>query len=93
MAVIVAIVLSLAGLTIALIGMTHIYAWIMNHTDSVFLAIIFHAFNNLVPLTLVGGMPPALSTAMSLVPWIIVFVLEHVYGKDEFPGLAVVETP
>ena len=89
---IVAVVLSLAGFTISLIGMTHIYAWIINHTNSVFLAIVFHGLNNLVQLTLVGGMPPALGTAMSLVPWIIVLILERVYGKDAFPGTAIAET-
>ena len=87
-AVIVTVVLGLAGHTISLIGMMYIYAWIMNHTKSVFLAIIFHALNNLVPLTLVGGMNPSLGTIMAVVPWILVFVPERVYGKDEFPGTA-----
>lgn len=75
------VVLSLAGNTISLIGMTYLYAWMYNHTESVFLAILFHALNNVVPLVLLGGLHPSLGLALAVAPWVLVFVLEKIYGK------------
>lgn len=78
---VVATVVSLAGHTMSLIGMTYIYAWMYNQTGSIFLAIVFHALNNVVPLAIAGGMNPALGVVMAVVPWVLVFILDRVYGK------------
>lgn len=77
-------VLGLAGNTISLIGMTYLYAWLYNRTGSVFLAILFHALNNVVPLVVAGGLHPSLSLALAVMPWVLVLFLERVYGKAWF---------
>ena len=81
----VTILSSLAGQTISLIGMAFLYTWLVSSTGSVFLAIIFHALTNALPAALIGDIPPALSFIIGFSPWVIVFILQRVLGKEKFP--------
>ena len=81
----VTILSSLAGQTISLIGMAFLYTWLVSSTGSVFLAVIFHALTNTLPAILVGQIPPALSFIVGFSPWVIVFILQRVVGKENFP--------
>ena len=81
-----AVISDLAGQTMALIGITYIYAWIYNHTRSLFLTILFHALSNVIPALFAVGAQPALTAMMAVMPWIVVWVLERIYGKTQFPG-------
>jgi len=81
----VTVLSSLAGQTISLIGMAFIYTWLVSSTGSVFLAVIFHALSNALPAVLIGQIPPALSFIVGFSPWIIVFFLQRILGKDKFP--------
>ena len=81
----VTVLSSLAGQTISLIGMAFIYTWLVSSTGSVFLAVIFHALSNALPAILIGQIPPALSFIVGFSPWIIVFFLQRILGKDKFP--------
>ncbi len=85
-AVVITILMSLAGQTISLVGMTYIYAWVYNNTKSVFLAILFHALSNLLPAVLLGESSQLLGTLTAVMPWVVVFALEKIYGKDSFEG-------
>jgi membrane protease YdiL (CAAX protease family) len=82
----ITIVSALAGQTMSLIAMTYLYTWMYNHTESVFLAILFHALSNLMPLVFVTGMGMTVNLLLALTPWLVVFVLERIIGKDRFPG-------
>lgn len=74
---------SLIGQTISLIGTTYIYAWLLNHTRSLFLAILFHALGNffsaiiLAPLTV----NPIINLAVGAIPWLIVLILDKTDKK------------
>ena len=80
------IITSLAGQTVSLIGMTYIYAWLYNNTQSVFVAILFHALGNVMTAVFSTDIQPLVSLMIAAMPWVIVFVLEKVYGKTRFPG-------
>jgi len=80
------IIMSLAGQTVSLIGMTYIYAWLYHNTKSVFVAILFHALGNVMTTVFSTDIQPLVSLMIAVMPWVIVFVLEKVYGKTRFPG-------
>lgn len=83
---VITLVMSLAGQTMSLIGMTYLYVWIYNHTQSVWLVILFHAFSNAVPAVLLSGVSPSFNILMAVIPWLLVLVLEKVVSKENFPG-------
>lgn len=80
------ILLSLAGFTMTIIGQTFIYAWLLNRSQSVLLAVVYHALGNTLA-TLFGAEQMA-SSALALVPaimpWIVVIFLQRRYGKETF---------
>jgi len=75
---VVTVVMALLGQTMSLVGMTHIYVWLYSHTESVFLAIVFHALTNFLPAVLLAGVKPSLSLLVAVMPWIVVLVLDQV---------------
>ena len=88
---VVVILLSLAGFTMGLIAMTHIYVWLCDRTNSIFLAILFHALSNLFGYWLTSfladpSQASAISVLSALIPWLIVIVLTKRYGKELFTG-------
>jgi membrane protease YdiL (CAAX protease family) len=72
----------------AIIGETHIYVWLYNKTQSVFLSIVFHAFSNIFVTWLSSFLvaPQAAGLAIALMPWVIVVVMQKRLGKENFPG-------
>jgi hypothetical protein len=63
--------IALLSQTIGVIGLTYVYAWLLNRTRSTFLMIVFHALTNALTFLL----PPALgpwSLVVGIVPWIVV---------------------
>jgi uncharacterized protein len=84
--IIVTVITALAGFTINIIGMTYLHVWFYNNTGSIFLAIIFHAFNNVFPTILSIESAPQLAFLAGFMPWVIVFYLERRLGKEHFPG-------
>lgn len=86
LAAVATILLSLAGQTISLIGMTYLYVWLFNRTDSVFLVIVFHALSNVLSAVIGGDMHSTLGLVVAAMPWLVVFVLEKTLGKEQFPG-------
>ena len=88
--VLITVVMALLGQTISLVGITYLYLWLYNNTKSVWIAILFHALTNFIPQIILAGLNPSLGILTAIMPWVLVFVLERVYGKAHFPG--VVET-
>ncbi len=81
-----AILLSLAGFSMSIIGTNFIYAWLLRNTKSVFIAILFHAFGNTLA-TIFGAEQLAagpLALLVGIFPWAIVFILGKRYGKESF---------
>ena len=85
-----AILLSLAGFTMSIIGETFIYAWLLKHNQSVFIAILYHALGNtLATIFGVGHLAAGpLVLLPALFPWVIVFVLQKRFGKESFLPLS-----
>ena len=86
-AMLITVVFALAGNTMSLIGVTYLYTWLYNSTQSVFLAMLIHAATNVanaVALPLLGG--PQLIVVIAIMPWVLVFVLQKALGKGQFPG-------
>ncbi len=86
--IVITILMSLAGNVMALIGMTYIYAWLYNKTESVFLCIVFHALSNVFVFWLSSFLVASQSAglAIALMPWAVVFILQKRLGKENFPG-------
>ena len=84
---VVTILIQLAGLTISIIGMTFLYVWVYNYTQSVFLAILLHALTNIVPLFVLSFLadPQVLTLFSGIMPWVIVLALQRTLGKKRFP--------
>ena len=84
----ITIFVGLVGQTISLIGITYIYAWLYNHTQSIFLCIIFHALGNMFSLWLLSFLVDVQSVTIfaAIMPWIVVFFLQRKLGKVNFPG-------
>lgn len=75
--VVITLLMALLGQTLSLIGMTHLYVWLYDNTQSVFLAIVFHALTNFLPRILLAGVSPSLSLLVAVMPWFVVFALER----------------
>jgi len=81
-----AILFSLAGFTMTIIGQGFIYAWLLKHTQSVFIAILYHALGNTLA-TIFGVEKLAAGPLVllpALFPWVIVVILEKRFGKESF---------
>lgn len=76
------IFLGLCGFTVSIIGMSFIYAWIFNASNSLFLSVIFHALSNVLPLVIIGGLDPSLNIVLAITPWLFIFFMERKYGKS-----------
>jgi hypothetical protein len=61
--------------------------------SSVFLAICFHALTNVANAVALGmvEVPPFFTLALALMPWVVVLIMQRVYGKARVPGLPVGE--
>lgn len=93
LAMVIASVVSLGVFTMSIVGITYLYVWFYNHTQSVFLAIGFHALTNVFPAVLLGGGNTTLALMQALMPWVVVIILERAIGKTRFPGEMVLSEP
>jgi len=86
---VITLLMSLAGNVMAIIGETHIYVWLYNKTESVFLSIVLHAFSNIFVTWLVSFLvePQAAGLAIALMPWAVVIFMQKRLGKENFLGI------
>lgn len=85
---VITIIVSLVGQTMALIGIAFIYTWLYNQTRSIFLMIVFHALSNTLSMWLTSFLaePQAVTLLIALMPWAVVIVMQKRLGKENFPG-------
>lgn len=75
---------SLLGLTLGIVGWTIVNTWLYNSTESVWLLILLHGWNNTVQSYLILAQPNFLAqTLYALVPWAIAVLLERRYGQAD----------
>lgn len=69
---------SLVGQVMSLIGMTFLYAWLMDKTKSLLVAILFHAMSNTASAVLVGSVTadPMIGLVAAAMPWLVVIIFE-----------------
>lgn len=86
--ILVTLVMALAGNIMSLIGITYLYVWLCNRTDSIFLVILFHAFSNVLIFWLLSFlvMSQTAGLAVAVMPWLLVLLLQRLLGKQHFPG-------
>lgn len=80
---IIAIIFSLAGFTIVMIGQTIIYTWFYNNTKSVFIAILYHAWANTATAFILGTVAtynPVIGLFTAIATWGLAFLLLKKYG-------------
>jgi membrane protease YdiL (CAAX protease family) len=82
---VIAVIIGLLSQTLGVVGITYIYVWLFNRTLSLFLMMVFHALSNTFPL-LVPSVQGGWVLFVGIFPWIIVFVLQRMVGKEQFPG-------
>ncbi len=82
---VIAVLIGLLGQTIGVIGITYIYVWLFNRTRSIFLMIVFHALSNTFPF-LVPVIQGPWVLLVGIFPWVVVWGLQLLLGKQEFPG-------
>jgi membrane protease YdiL (CAAX protease family) len=76
---------ALIGQTMSLIGMVYIYAWLVNGSQSVFTAVVFHALGNTLN-SAAGALVvanPVVSLGIGAMPWLIVLFLERTGKKAQ----------
>ena len=86
-AMVATVIFGLAGNTMSLIGLTYLYTWLYNNTQSVFLVMVFHAATNVAnaaTFPLLGG--PQFIVLVGIMPWVLVFIMKRALGKQRFPG-------
>ena len=80
---VISVIIALLMQTLGVIGLTYIYVWLYNRTNSIFLMIFFHALTNTLPfLVPLAGGPWAFLAV--IFPWIIVLALRMVSGRGDF---------
>jgi len=83
------ILISLFQHALSTAGISFVYTWLYNNTESVFICIVFHAFTNLVTTYVQFILPhQGLSVVLGIMPWIIAFALRKQYGKETLTGLS-----
>ncbi len=82
----VAILVALAGFTITIIRSAFLHAWLYNNTQSVLLSILFHALSNTCTVVFGASALDAgpLAILPGIMPWVAVFVIQRIYGKESF---------
>ncbi len=74
----IAIVVTLAGYTMGIIGATYVFCWLYSKTKNILAAILIHSWMNAVSFTValvfVGN--PLLALAPHLMTWVVVYFLE-----------------
>lgn len=85
---VITIIMSLAGQTMALIGIAFIYVWLYNKTQSIFLMMVFHALSNTLSMWLTSFLaePQVVTLLIALMPWALVIFMQKRIGKELFPG-------
>ncbi len=80
-----AIIMSLAGFSMAIIAQTFIFTWFYNNTRSIFIAILFHAMLNTSTTFLLGEITivhPVMGIIPALVTWGAVLILLKRFGGE-----------
>lgn len=81
---IIAIIFSLIGFTMVMIGQTIIYTWFYNNTKSVFITILHHAWGNTATAFILGTVAthnPVIGLFTAIVTWGLAFLLLKKYGR------------
>ncbi|MFX0037806.1 MAG: CPBP family intramembrane glutamic endopeptidase [Promethearchaeota archaeon] len=85
-------IITLIGFTVTIIGGSVIFSWIYANTESLLILILFHAFQNVFPVLVMGQITDMAGGIFTgLFTWLIVFILLKYYGKVTLTGLTEAE--
>ncbi len=84
--------IALIGFTVTIIGGSVIFSWIYVNTESLLIMVIFHAFQNVFPILIMGQVVDmAGGLVTGLITWVLVFIILKYYGKETLMGLTETE--
>jgi membrane protease YdiL (CAAX protease family) len=85
-------VIAMFGFTVTIIGGSVIFSWIYANTESLLILIIFHAFQNVFPILVMGQVVDMAGGVITgLFTWILVFIILKYFGKVTLTGLTEAE--
>ncbi len=85
-------IIALIGFTVTIIGGSVIFSWIYANTESLLILILFHAFQNVFPVLIMGQIVDmAGGIVTGLFTWVLVFIILKYYGKVTLTGLTEAE--
>ena len=80
---VIALLSSLLGLTLWIVGWTIVNTWLYNKTGSVLIMILPYGWGNAVQSYLVlSSNNYAAQTLYGILPWVIAIILLRIYGKE-----------
>lgn len=81
-------VISIIGFTALITFGSVIYSWIYFNTRSIFILIIFHALQNILPIIIIGGViDPLGGFSTAILTILIVILITKIYGEKTLKGL------
>jgi membrane protease YdiL (CAAX protease family) len=85
-------VIAMFGFTVTIIGGSVIFSWIYVNTNSLLILILFHAFQNVFPVLIMGQIVDMAGGVITgLFTWVLVFIILKFYGKETLTGLTETE--
>jgi len=80
---------SLFGFTGVILGGSIIFSWIYANTDSLLILILFHAFQNVFPVFVMGQVVDMAGGILftALFTWLVVGLIIKYYGRETLTGL------
>ncbi|MFW9820323.1 MAG: CPBP family intramembrane glutamic endopeptidase [Candidatus Thorarchaeota archaeon] len=85
-------IIAMFGFTVTIIGGSVIFSWIYANTKSLLILILFHAFQNVFPVLVMGQIVDMAGGVITgLFTWVLVFIILKFYGKKTLTGLTEAE--
>ena len=83
------IIYTLVGFTAVILGGSVIFSWIYANTDSLLILILFHAFQNVFPVFIMGQVVDMAGGSLftALFTWLVVAFIIKKYGRETLTGL------
>ncbi|MHA1933062.1 MAG: CPBP family intramembrane glutamic endopeptidase, partial [Promethearchaeota archaeon] len=84
--------IAIFGFTVTIIGGSVIFSWIYANTKSLLILILFHTFQNVFAILVIGQMVDMAGGVITgLFTWVLVMIILKFYGKETLTGLTEAE--
>ncbi|TXT57208.1 MAG: membrane protein of unknown function [Promethearchaeota archaeon] len=81
-------ILAMIGFTALIVFTSVLYSWIYLNTKRVFILILFHILQNILPLLILGGViDPLGGFSTAIFTLILVVIITNKYGEETLQGI------